>query len=587
MSAYPSSVHRTASPASWIILLVAVAAAYLIPGIFGHGPWKQDETYSFGIIYNMITTGDYLVPTNAGIHFMEKPPLYYWTAAITAQLLSPILPYHDGARFASLLYMAITLVFITKIVRAGWQETTVFTPRVLATLALFAGTAGMLKHAHDMFTDVSLVCGSAIALYGLLRIVQNLENGAPLKMDAFWFGLGSGMAFLSKGLLVPGVYGITVFVLPFLFHQCRSLAYVRLIALAALVAVPFATIWPALLYQHSFPLFMKWFWDNNFGRFFGFSVAELGAANVDGLGWRAPFEFLIPTTPLVILALVTGMWRQIRQPVIGITLVFSVIMTAILVTSASARHLYYLPLALPFALLSIPALERLPARVHTIWDWFSRCVFGLVIAVLWFAFIVSTLPVEHHHLVKFLGKHVPLDYVSTIAPLSLIAALAMTIGWLISLPRLKQYPQWRGAFSWFGGITVMWGILATVLLPWIDTAKSYEYVYTELADKIRPEWQDGDCMASFRLGESESPTLLYYAGILHTPLEFKGEEAKQCRWLIIQQQFNLPTQVARQEHELAIKKLLTPEWVPFWEGRRANDHVQLLRVFKRAEVATP
>lgn len=46
---------------------------YLLPGIFGHNPWKQDENYSFGIIQTMYETDNWLIPTNAGQPFMEKP----------------------------------------------------------------------------------------------------------------------------------------------------------------------------------------------------------------------------------------------------------------------------------------------------------------------------------------------------------------------------------------------------------------------------------------------------------------------------------------------------------------------------------
>ena len=107
-----TSTSRSAQPVSaaggqalparlaWLLLILA-GAAWLLPGVFGHGPWKQDETYTFGMIHHMLVSGEYLVPTNAGQPFMEKPPLYYWTAALLAKLAYPLLPYHEGARLAS------------------------------------------------------------------------------------------------------------------------------------------------------------------------------------------------------------------------------------------------------------------------------------------------------------------------------------------------------------------------------------------------------------------------------------------------------------------------------------------------------
>ncbi|WP_310512336.1 hypothetical protein [Arsenophonus sp.] len=85
---------------------------YLLPGIFGHNPWKQDENYSFGIIQTMYETGNWLISTNAGQPFMEKPPLYYWIATTAVHLFSSWLPMHDAARTATLFFSALSLFFL-------------------------------------------------------------------------------------------------------------------------------------------------------------------------------------------------------------------------------------------------------------------------------------------------------------------------------------------------------------------------------------------------------------------------------------------------------------------------------------------
>ena len=78
--------------------LLSLLTAYVFLGLIGHDPWKQDEAYSFGIIYNMYLSGDLVVPTLAGDPFMEKPPAYYITATGMVHLLSPWLELHDAAR---------------------------------------------------------------------------------------------------------------------------------------------------------------------------------------------------------------------------------------------------------------------------------------------------------------------------------------------------------------------------------------------------------------------------------------------------------------------------------------------------------
>ncbi|HEX5464552.1 MAG TPA: glycosyl transferase, partial [Burkholderiales bacterium] len=94
-----------------IALVGLLCVAWILPGLIGHDPWKPDEAYSFGLIYHIIRHGDWVVPMLAGQPFLEKPPLYYLTAAAFAKAFSPPLALHDAARLASGFYMAIVFLF--------------------------------------------------------------------------------------------------------------------------------------------------------------------------------------------------------------------------------------------------------------------------------------------------------------------------------------------------------------------------------------------------------------------------------------------------------------------------------------------
>ncbi|MFL9880786.1 glycosyl transferase [Herbaspirillum rhizosphaerae] len=557
---------RLASRTAWSAwsLLALITCIYLLPGIVGHGPWKQDEGYSFGVIHHMLMTGEYLVPTNAGQPFMEKPPLYYWTAVIFAKALYPWLSYADGARMTSVFYMLVTFHFVALIAKTAWREDSFFNLRVLGTLTLFAGTAGMVKHAHDMFTDVSLVCGGVIAMYGLLRIALNEQTRTPRLSAALWFGLGVGIAEMSKGLFVPIIYAASAFWVAILVRECRSWSYLRMVGLAVLVALPFLLIWPALLAHHAMPLFMEWFWDNNVGRFFGFSVRKLGSDNDSTVIFRALSGFAMPGTPLAILALLAGDWRLVRQPRIAIPVIFCAICIAILLASATARQLYLLPLVLPLCLLGSGVVERLPFWISLTWDWFSRLFFGIVTGLLWAIYLISIGPPEYHYHLTYLGKWLPLAYVTPMQPFALAGAIVITLTWLACLPKIRLCGKWRGAFSWFAGITMMWGIAFTLILPWGDYAKSYEYVYEDLQAELTPAWRQGDCMASISLGETEAPMLLYYTGILHQPID--KTRKTDCRWVIVQHPFGTGTPEG--------------EWTQFWKGSRDGDE-QTFTVYER------
>ena len=71
---------------AWVWVL---AAAWILPGLIGHDPWKPDEAYTFGLVYSVLTGGDWIVPMLAHEPFMEKPPLFFLSAAGLASIFSP------------------------------------------------------------------------------------------------------------------------------------------------------------------------------------------------------------------------------------------------------------------------------------------------------------------------------------------------------------------------------------------------------------------------------------------------------------------------------------------------------------------
>ncbi|AOI94016.1 ArnT family glycosyltransferase [Burkholderia pseudomultivorans] len=561
-------------------LLVAVLfCAYALPGVLGHDPWKQDETYTFGIIQHMLETGDFVVPTNAGQPFMEKPPLYAWVATSLAWLLQRVMPLHDAARLASALFAMLAFGFVARAARAASRADSWFDLRVIGPVVLSASTLVVIKHVHDMMTDVALFAGTAMGFCGLLELVMHhvararqLRHGLPVRPSNRWaaplFGAGVGIALMAKGLFVPLVFAATLTAVPVLYPACRTRAFARALGVAALVFAPFALIWPTALFMRSETLFLAWFWDNNVGRFFGFSVPELGAEN------DKPFFILrafvgvgFPVAPLAIVALARGAWRDWRTPRIALPVLFAGIGLAVLQVSATSRQLYILPFFAPLALVAAQAIDRLPHGLHRAWDYLSRALFGAVVVLAWAIWSVMADPTMSRAHLAPLGRWLPLDWTMPIEPGLVLGALALTLGWLWLLPKLRTTGRWRGALSWGAGALVAWGLVYTLLLPWLDVAKSYRSVFDDLNAHLALEWNDGDCMASLHgLGESEAPMLYYFSGIQHLPID--DAKSTRCTWMIVQ-------------GVRAVDPAPGNEWKLFWSGARPGDNDELLRVYVR------
>ena len=75
----------TSTPLKTALFLV-VCLAWLVPGLVGHDPWKYDEAIVFGIVNEMLRSGDWVTFRIAGEPYLEKAPLFLWVAACFAKM---------------------------------------------------------------------------------------------------------------------------------------------------------------------------------------------------------------------------------------------------------------------------------------------------------------------------------------------------------------------------------------------------------------------------------------------------------------------------------------------------------------------
>ncbi|MBZ0106800.1 MAG: glycosyltransferase family 39 protein [Sulfuricella denitrificans] len=521
--------------------------AWLLPGLIGHDPWKPDEGYSFGLVYHILQSGDWVVPTLAGEPFMEKPPLYYLTAAATAWIFSPLLPLHDGARLASGFYMALTFLLIALSGRelygrnAGW-----------ITALLLASCFGLLVRSHQLITDVSLLTGFATGLYGLaLSLRRPVLAGLIL-------GSGVGIGFMSKGVIAPGMLGMIALVLPLLFRGWRTRNYALCLAIALLAALPWLTIWPYALYQRSPSLFAEWLFTNNFGRFFGF--VRIGPNADPGFYFTILIWYAWPALPLALLSLWQQRGEVLHKTSIQLPLTAFIVMLAVLSFAADARELYALPLLLPLSLLAATSLNSMNQGAVNAFYWSGAVLFTLLAGIVWLVWIAlqSGFP---EHLSQHLMKIQP-GFHKSFNLWVLLIALGYTFGWMALLSRLKRKPH-HAVVVWAAGITLVWGLLMVPLVSWLDMGKSYRSMIADLRQAL-PEPQQ--CIASRSLGEAQRAMLDYFASII-TQREETGQ-GKDCAMLLVQGGALDP-----EPPEISCRKI--------WEGARDGDHNERFRLYLR------
>ena len=347
------SLANTTLSRRMVLLLIGIVGWVLI-GLIGHDPWKPDEAYTFGIVLDLLKGGDWVVPSLAGEPFVEKPPLFFLVAAGFARIFGDLLPLHDAARLATGLFVGITLFSLVltgrELCGRGYGP--------LAAMVMI-GCIGPTARLHQLITDVALLAGVSIGLYGLALARRSPWAGGIA------LGTGVAMAFLAKGLPGPGWLALTALALPAV-PDWRTRRYAMVLAIAAVIAVVPVAIWMTALYTRSPVLFAEWFVTNNLGRFFGFT--RIGPHNAPGFYEQVLLWYAFPALPLAAWA-VWRAWRRhdsgLTRPAMLLPLVLAASMLSVLAAASDSRDLYLIPLILPLSLIAAQGIGDLP-RVGTV-----------------------------------------------------------------------------------------------------------------------------------------------------------------------------------------------------------------------------
>ncbi len=525
------------------LLLCALFGAWLMPGLFGRDPWKADEAYSFGLVLNMVETGDWVVPTLGGEPFMQKPPLLYVVAAGTAKMFSPWLPLHEGARVAVLLFNLLTLVSLGLAGRElqgpgkGW----------LAPVLLIA-CLGLVHIAHMLMTDQALLSGFALGHYGLALAMRRRWLGGALA------GTGVGMAFLAKGLLGLGLLGLTAAGLPLLFRTWRTRNYLCTLLALGLASLPWLIVWPAVLHAQSPELFRTWFWDNNFGRFFGLN--RLGPKRVPFFYFGVLPWFALPALPLALWAWWRrrrGLWQHWETQ---LCLLSFVVMLAVLSIAQSARSLYAQPMLVPLALAGAAVVDRLPKWLSCWINRVSLSLFGLLLLAGWLAWIglLAQQPAWAWGKVQATVPGFDLQFL----PNLFAAALAATALCVWRALKADGREGRNVLVNWAAAVACIYLLGMTLFLPLCNAHMTYRPLFVSLRSTLPA---DAGPVASQGLGEPQRALLHYYAGLKTRRVELHPEAISQSSYLLIQRHHRRTVRQAPPAGE---------SWQSIWEGRHGS-----------------
>jgi 4-amino-4-deoxy-L-arabinose transferase-like glycosyltransferase len=548
----PAHLLRHDKLAAWVTdhpvpLTVAICGIWILAGLIGHDPWKPDEAHTFGVVYRLLENGSLIVPSLAGEPYLEKPPLVYLAAAVTGIVFSPLLPLHDAARLATGLWMALVFLFTAYAARELFSGN-----KSWVACLMLLGCGGLLVRGHQLTSDVALLAGIAIGLYGLALAPRRPPLGG------FWLGIGLAVATLAAGLFEPLMLVLTALGMVIVSPLYRTRGFARCVAIALVIAVPVGLVWPLALYARAPELFHEWLWVENLERIAGLlqlSSDEDYLYYLNILPW-----FSWPAWPFAIWSL----WverdalsrREVQLPLVAFVAFF-----VFLSLAGEGRDIYGLPLLLPLSLLASMAFAQLPRGALNAYYWFTVMLATFFCLVAWLYFSAIEWDTPRRLADRMLDMQPA--YIPLVPPLIVVLALLFTFTWLVLVFNVKRTPE-RPVILWAAGVTTVWTLVALLLVNWIDTGKTYRLVVAELSAAL-PEVRG--CVASQGLGEPQRAMLDYFAQITTLRLETPGEKPN-CDWLIIQDNWNQP-------------QVMGLPWELAWEGRRPGDREERYRLYRR------
>lgn len=198
------------------VLFGALAALAWLAFSIGLRPLSMPEEGRYvGVAWEMLRSGDWLVPTENGLPFFHKPPLFYWLTAASLRIFGVS---EAPARFASLLAATVGAIALYRLAgRWVGERTARWIVLVLVTEPFFFGAA--------QFANLDLLVATCIAVAILLiaHAVFLIRHGKPYLAALMGAWAAAALGVLAKGLIGIVLPGLVVFVWLIVTGQARLL----------------------------------------------------------------------------------------------------------------------------------------------------------------------------------------------------------------------------------------------------------------------------------------------------------------------------------------------------------------------------
>lgn len=538
-SATPARLTALATTRLPWVVLIGIAALYILVGLFERDPWKTDDVVGLA---SMLTAAEQGGVARLFPHIGSSPlasigPITNWVGELFIWALGPLLGDIVAARFATLFWYVTCLLalwYATYLAGRRKEAQPLALPfggepkeaqygRLLADISILflIATVGIVLRTHETSVAPALMAFQALALLGVMRFLDKpLHAWVILTISIAGAGLTMGAsaalplaAACLLACLSPPIRGMIL--------QAFIIGLAGLLPVAGWLYIV-ASINPAFA--------QDWWFYNGVHLQFGTIGEHLNP--IRDLPW-----FVWPTWPLALIALWN--WRKsILAPHVWIPAVFIVTQSLTILIERDAGELEYIALTVPCAMMaafSVPTLRR--AAVNAL-DWFALMYFSVTGISVWLGWITqqSGWP---EGLASNIARQTT-GYAGSVSIGAVAMAVVVSVAWTAAMYwRIRFHPKaaWRGALLCASGLTSSWILLVLLWMPTVDYVRSYRTMSESLHQAILQVRQTSAipmCISSIGLSQGAQASLYVFNRIevtddMNCPLLLQQTTAERLR----------------------------------------------------------
>jgi len=485
-----------------IRLLIVLCCIWIFLGLVMHQPWKP-EADAISIIHHLLNESHLLNLHTSSEQTVTHPPLYYLVAAGFAKLLGGWLAIHDAARLSNALWMTLSLLLIGMIGRELWGH-----GAGRQTTFILLSCIGLISGVHLLNPQVAGLTGLIMGFYALA-----LAHRRPYRAALLLAG-GLCVSFLSTGFANSIILLLSTLALPLLFSNWRNRTFLTCVWLGLIGAVI-----PISLY-----LLFEWYWQPT-ALSHWWQPLEMGISNLRyDYFFRTLAWFSWPALPLALWGVWVYRQQLIVKPKFQLIVSYFMIAFAVMGMFSDTAESSAYALLIPMVALASGSVEKLKRGAAGALNWFGLVLFALIGILIWLGWIAVNFgwPAKLNERMLFLSGIS--NYQS--GTISLFIAIFATIVWIATVNAKRSN---RAAVTdWAVGITMAWSLLMTLWLPFLDSAKSYLKVASDI-QQVMPK-QVG-CINTIGLSSQHINLLNYY---LNKPLKTtEWYQEPECSVLLV------------------------------------------------------